>query len=424
MQDQKGIDVKSFTKGAAAIAATAVVLAGCSSPTPSSKAGQADSNISYAFWGNNSEAATLKAIVAKFTSLNPEIHVTTNWIQADYEQKLQTSIAAGTQSTVMQISNTSLAGFAPSFQEQQVNPALFVQSNISSSMQVSGKYYATPFVAKPKVMAINVDMFKKAGIPIPDKSVPMTREQYSAIATKLSSGNGQSRVFGSANLWFEGWLTASGGSFYSADGSACTAGDATGVGTAQWIIDAERKAHFAPTPTEVQGQDQAHWFAAGRLGTLSDFGPWNIADYAALKTPNWTLVPVPGKGFPMEVDGLAISKKATGTELANAKKFVQFVSSQTQAQDLLVNGKSAMGVPVIKGSSETFESVLPASFGLAAFTAAVKTGMVGISVAKATQTSGDFDKGLTSDTALGSGKGDPATVLPKLNDACTKTLAN
>lgn len=406
------------------IPATVAVLlaAGCATSNPPASSDSGDSaDISFSFWGTNSEAASLKAIAAAFEKANPGTKVTTNWIQADYEQKLQTSIAAGTQSTVMEISNTSLAGFAPSFAEQQVDAGKFVQPNISESLKYDGKYYAMPFTAKPKVMAINVDAFKAAGIPLPSATTPLTLEEYRDIAAKLSHGEGKSRVYGASNLWFKGWLTAAGGGFYNADATACTFGDAQGVKTAQYVVDMQ-KDRYAPSSLDVQGQDQAQWFAAGRLGTFSDFGPWTVADFAKISKPNWTLVPVPGKGFPMEVGGLAISKTASGKQLETAKKFVEFASSNPDAQNQLIQGNTALGVPIIAESTGTLEKVLPAERNLAAFTTAMKTGLVSPSVPREAQIAGDADKGITSYTPLGSGKDDVAKILPGLNDKCTAAL--
>ncbi|MEV0288073.1 MULTISPECIES: extracellular solute-binding protein [unclassified Kribbella] len=406
------------------IPATAAVLlaAGCATSNPPAASDSGDSaDISFSFWGTNSEAASLKAIAAAFEKANPGTTVTTNWIQSDYEQKLQTSIAAGTQSTVMEISNTSLAGFAPSFAEQQVDAGKFVQPNISESLKYDGKYYAMPFTAKPKVMAINVDAFKAAGIPLPSATTPLTLEEYRDVAAKLSHGEGKSRVYGASNLWFKGWLTAAGGGFYNAEATACTFGDAQGVQTAQYVVDMQ-KDRYAPTSLDVQGQDQAQWFAAGRLGTFSDFGPWTVADFAKISKPNWTLVPVPGKGFPMEVGGLAISKTASGKQLETAKKFVEFASSNPDAQNQLIQGNTALGVPIIAESTGTLEKVLPAERNLAAFTTAMKTGQVSPSVPREAQIAGDADKGITSYTPLGSGKDDVAKILPGLNDKCTAAL--
>ncbi|MFB6725902.1 extracellular solute-binding protein [Kribbella sp. NPDC056345] len=403
-------------------AAALLLAAGCATGSqPASNTDSDSADITFSFWGTNSEAASLKAIAAAFEQANPGTKVTTNWIQADYEQKIQTSIAGGTQSTVMEISNSSLAGFVPSFAEQQVDPAKYVQPNISSALQFEGKYYAMPFAAKPKVMAVNVDAFKAAGVPLPSATTPLTLDEFKTLAAKLSHGDGKARVFGSSNLWYRGWLTAAGGGYYNADATTCTFGDATGVKTAQYVVDLQKE-RLAPTSTDVQGQDQAQWFAAGRLAMFSDFGPWTVADFAKISKPNWTLVPVPGKGFPMEVDGLAISKKATGKQLETAKKFVEFAGTQQAAQDLLIQGNTALGVPVIAASTATLEKVLPADRNLAAFTTALTTGQVGPSVAREAQISGDAEKGMNSYTPLGTGKDDVAKVLPELATKCTAAL--
>ena len=408
-------------------AALAVLLAaGCATGNAPASSKAADkaadtAEISFSFWGTNSEAASLKAIAAAFEKANPGAKVTTNWIQSDYEQKLQTSIAAGTQSTVMEISNTSLAGFAPSFAEQTVDPSAYVQPHISAALQFQGKYYAMPFAAKPKVMAINTDAFKAAGVPLPSATTPLSLDEFRTIAAKLSHGEGKARVYGSSNLWYRGWLTAAGGGYYNAGATECTFGDETGVKTAQYVVDMQKN-RYAPTSTDIQGQDQAQWFAAGRLATFSDFGPWTVADFAKISKPNWTLVPVPGKGFPMEVDGLGIAKTASGKQLETAKKFVEFASTQQVAQDQLIQGNTALGVPIIAASAPTLEKVLPAERNLAAFTGALKTGEVGVSVAKEAQLSGDAEKGMTSYTALGTGKDDVAKVLPQLASKCTQAL--
>ncbi|MER7245509.1 extracellular solute-binding protein [Kribbella sp. NPDC000426] len=399
-----------------------LLAAGCATGNaPASNKDSGTAEITFSFWGTNSEAASLKAIAAAFEKANPGAKVTTNWIQSDYEQKLQTSIAAGTQSTVMEISNTSLAGFAPSFAEQTVDPGKYVQPNISAAMQYQDKYYAMPFAAKPKVMAINTDAFKAAGVPLPSATTPLSLDEFKKIAAKLSHGDGKARVYGSSNLWYRGWLTAAGGGYYNADASQCTFGDGTGVQTAQYVVDMQKN-RYAPTSTDIQGQDQAQWFAAGRLATFSDFGPWTVADFAKISKPSWTLVPVPGKGFPMEVDGLGIAKNASGKQLETAKKFVEFASTQQVAQDQLIQGNTALGVPIIAASTPTLEKVLPAERNLAAFTTALKSGIVGVSVAKEAQLSGDAEKGMTSYTALGTGKDDVAKILPQLAEKCTQAL--
>ena len=46
-------------------------------------------------------------------------------------------------------------------------PAFIPPRPFYNALTYEGSLYAIPFVAKPKVMGINVDLFKAAGIPIP-----------------------------------------------------------------------------------------------------------------------------------------------------------------------------------------------------------------------------------------------------------------
>ena len=68
---------------------------------------------------------------------------------------------------------------------------------------------------------------------------------------------------------------------------------------------------------------------------------------------------------------------ASGKKLEIAKKFVEFASTQQAAQDLLIQGNTALGVPVIAASAPALEKALPADRNLAAFSTALKIGVVG-----------------------------------------------
>src|SRR4051795_11305788 len=123
-----------------AAAALALTLSACGGQ--SNGAGGGDTTISFAFWGSNDEAATLKAMVAAFEKANPHIDVKENWIQSDYEQNLQVSIAGQKAPTVSEISNTSLAGFAGAYDKADVDPSSYYSSNIAESMKLDGSYWA------------------------------------------------------------------------------------------------------------------------------------------------------------------------------------------------------------------------------------------------------------------------------------------
>jgi multiple sugar transport system substrate-binding protein len=408
-------------RGAALVALLSLGLAACGSGS-SAGSGSSSSSITFAFWGSNDEAATLKAMVAAFETAHADIHVQPQWIQSDYEQKLQTTIAGNNQPTVAEISNTSLAGFARAFGPVQVDPNAYLSPNTARSMQIAGKYLAVPFVVKSKVMAVNTKIFTDAGVQPPSADGPISPSEYATLARKVTSGASSHKVYGSAPLWFNGWLTIMGGTFYNADGSRCTLDSQEAVDAANAVIASQQPDGYAPTPLDAQGQDMFDWLSIGRLAMQPDFGPWDIAKLTALHNPAIKLVPDPGKGEPLEFDGLGIAASASGKTLAAAQTFADFMSKEPAAQNLLTTAKSSLGVPVTAGATAAFLNAAP-DVNLKAFLDAVNQSLVPPSVAKDPLIQNQFGTAITSRTAMGSGKQDPASVLADFNKTCQSLLA-
>ncbi len=411
-------------------AVTAAVVVGCmaslaacsnnSGATPGDS-GDGSASISFAYWGSNEENATIRSMIAAFEKAHPDIDVEPNWIQSDYEQKLQTSIAGGDAPTVAAISNTSLPSFFTAFKPVDVDAGAYYSPAVAKAGTVEGTDYAVPFVAKSKVMAVDKTAFAKAGLPVPSGTEPLATKEFVAAAKKMSSGSGSSRVYGSAPLWYDGWLIADGGSYYNADGTKCTMGDAAGVRAAKTVVDSVKPGGFAPTAVAVQGQDMFEWLKQGKVATLPDFGPWNIAKFAALDPARFALVPMPGLGEPMEVDGLGIAKSASAAQTKSAETFTTFMSTDPAAQNLLATEKSALGVPVVEDSLPAFESAAPKA-NLRAFVDAVKRAVTTPYVKDKVRIESTFSTALNSRTAIGTGDEDPATVLPQLQATCQSML--
>jgi multiple sugar transport system substrate-binding protein len=407
--------------GMALAALLALGLSACSESSSGTGTGSSTS-ITFAFWGSNAEAATLKSMVAAFEQAHPAVKVETQWIQSDYEQKLQTTIAGGQAPTVAEISNTSLAGFARAFRPVPVDPSVYMSPNTARSMQVSGKYRAVPFVVKSKVMAVNTKVFADAGVQPPSTTAALSTTEYAALAQKVTSTKAGHKIYGSAPLWYNGWLSAMGGSVYNADGSRCTLDSPVAAAAANAVIAAQQPNGYAPTPLDAQGQDMFDWLSIGRLGMQPDFGPWDISKLTALSNPAITLAPDPGNGEPLEFDGLGISASASDRQTAAAQSFADFMSKDPAAQDLLTTAQSSLGVPIIAGSVNAFLKAAP-SVNLKAFLDAVNQSVVPPSVAKDPQIQTQFGQTMTSGTALGSGKQDPATVLAEFNKTCQSLLS-
>jgi multiple sugar transport system substrate-binding protein len=407
---------------AAAIAGSLVALTACSGGTSSagSGSGGGKTTISFAFWGSNDEAATIKSMIAAFEQAHSNVTIESNWIQGDYEQKLQTSIAGGTAPTVAQISDTSLPSFVRAFKQVDVDSSVYYSAAVAKGGDFGGTNYAVPFVAKSKVMAIDKSTFTAAGLPVPSDTTPMSTQDFVTSAKKLTTTSG-TKVYGTARLWFDGWLIAEGGAYLTADGTKCAMGDATGVRAAQVVGDAAQPGGFAPTQAEAQGQDMVQWLADGKIAMLPDFGPWNIAKIAALDPAKFGIVPMPGKGEPMEIDALGISKDANDAQTAAAKTFTKFMSSDPAAQNLLASTKSALGVPVVEGSVGAFKAVAP-NVNLQAFVEAVKNAVPTPHVKNFVPIGSRLSNEWDTRTAIGSGHEDPAVVMPQIQAECQKLL--
>ncbi|MEV4754478.1 extracellular solute-binding protein [Micromonospora sp. NPDC049559] len=403
---------------AAAVASSLVALTACSGS--GSDGGGGKTTISFAFWGNNDEAATLRAMVAAFQQAHPNITVQSNWIQGDYEQKLQTAIAGGEAPTVAEISDTSLPSFSRAFRPVDVDTSHYYSPAVAKAGNVGGTNYAVPFTAKGKVMAINTSLFTAANLPVPSSTTPMSPDDFVTYAKKLTKRSG-TKVYGSAPLWYDGWLIAVGGSYFTPDGTKCAMGDAAGIRAAQIVADAAKPDGFTPTRAEAQGQDMGQWLADGRIAMMPDYGPWDIPKFAALDPTTFAIVPMPGKGEPMEVDALGIAKDATAAEAEAAKTFATFMSSDPAAQNLMASTRSALGVPVIQGSVDAFKAVAP-KVNLQAFVDAVQNAVptphVKNYLAIASRNSNAWD----TRTAIGSGHEDPAVVMPQVQADCQKML--
>lgn len=401
-----------------AVSAALVALAGCASDGGSSD--QGDVQITYAHWGNQAEADTIASIIAAFEEAHPEIKVEDQWLQGDYEQQVRVAIAGGTGPTVFQLSDQSIRSFASTLQDVDVDPATYYADNISTTMKVGDAYKAVPFVAKPKVMAVNGAIFDDAGVARPSGDEPLSLDEFIRIAPQLTSGEGNEKTFGSARLWFEGFLSVNDTGLFNQDGTKCTIDDPATIETADIVIAAEQDG-WAPTSADAEGQDMFDWLSIGRLAMQPDFGPWDIAKLAALQDADIELVPVPGGGEPLEINGLGIGTYADEQQTAAANTFLNFVSTNPAAQELLTNEESSLGVPVVDSALDAFRAVAP-DLNLDAFVTAVSQRQSPAAVPNKGQILEDFWNGVNERTALGAGNEAPAVVFPELQPGCQEKL--
>ncbi|WEG13510.1 ABC transporter substrate-binding protein [Pullulanibacillus sp. KACC 23026] len=178
----------------------------------------------------------VQKMVKKFNDAHPAIHVTATY-QGSYsgggpeQQKLLAALAAGNPPDLAQIEVNSMGVFANSGKLMDLtdfmkNSSVDKPDNFLDGMLVStqwnGKYYGVPLNRSVPVLYYNKTLFKKAGIQDP----PKTWDELAADTKKLTSGSGDSKVYGYGPLvdWWpwESMAWSSGSEILSKDGKKAT----------------------------------------------------------------------------------------------------------------------------------------------------------------------------------------------------------
>lgn len=380
---------------------------------------QGKEKIVFAYWGAESENAAIQKAVDDFRANNNDIEVETQWIEKDYLTKLQTQIAGDTMADVYLISSGDIPGFADNFEEETVDSSKYLSDNIIESMTVDGKVKARPFIVKPKVMAINKDLFQEAGIAIPENGTPMTIEEYETALESLSDASKDPQQFGSESPWITNLIYAFDGSYYKEDGTKSNLGCQEDIDAANFIINA-RENGWVPDSVQSQGQNMLEWFLSERIAMYTDFGPWYIPQMDEVEGFDWDLVTYPGNGGCKEVDGLAISAKSENKEAA--EKFVTWMCESDSAQKAIGGDSSAYGVPVNPNAVDSFLTIYPDK-NMQAYVDAAYNQRVQ-ETQKRTNEINSVTNRINDDTAVGTGDGDPAEVFPEVAKEVDQILAD
>jgi ABC-type glycerol-3-phosphate transport system substrate-binding protein len=304
-------------------------------------------------------------MVAAFEEANPDISVETIWVQGQYEQQLLTMIAGGTPPDVIQMSNcVPLQNFADQFLPLQgVDESIYAQPFIAESLSIDGELRAIPAFAKPKAMGINTRMFDAAGVAYPSPTEALTPEEFQEIAIAITSGEGDDRVFGSAELWYGQWLQVFGGTFFTEDGTQLTVGSPESIAAANFIDASVNEFNYAPDVVQREGISTLDWWTIDKVAMYPDFGPWHLPTAYAAEDFEWDLVPVPNLVSPVEIDGYGISKDTDEPDAA--LRLALFMGQDPAAQNILAT-TPGLALPVTVAGQEAFVASDP-DHNLAAF---------------------------------------------------------
>ncbi|MDL2300919.1 sugar ABC transporter substrate-binding protein [Lachnospiraceae bacterium OttesenSCG-928-D06] len=381
------------------------------------KDSEVSGTVVFAYWGDEKENNAIKNVIASFEDAHPEIKVDAQWIQQDYLTKVQIQIAGDTTADVYLMSASDLPGFADNYITQEADVTNFLNQDVIDSLTINGEIKSKPFIIKPKVMAINKDLFTANGIEIPSLTEPMTPEEFEEIAMKIVDQTQEPQIFGSEPLWMGNWIYSFGGSYYTEDGNASNLASKEVITAADFIVQS-KELGYVPDDTQKQGQSMMDWFLSGRIGMYTDFGPWSIPQMSDVKGFDWDLVPMPGNGGGKEINGLSISAKSNNIEAAQI--FVDYLCENETAQQIIGGDKSAYGVPVNPNVVQKFENIMPGK-NLSAFVYAAYN-QTPSETQKKTNEINSVLKKIDDETKIGTGTEMPADVFPAIAEEITKII--
>lgn len=323
--------------------------------------------------GQGTSLTDQKNIAKAYMKLHPNVTIKVISIPSNYDQKIETEIAAGDAPDIFQIGDGDVAMYAdkksiidltPLLKENNVNLSAYYQSVLNTG-KVHGDIYTLPKDWSDLAVYYNKDMFKAAGVPLPSSN--WTWADLAADAKKLTvTKNGKTTQWGVLlpGDWtraVEPIMFAYGGSAIKPDGSTYT-GYLNSKGTVAGLKEYQSiyNAGSAPSPASVKGFQGVDLFQAKKVAMYVT-GDWPNANYK--KTPNlsYGVAPLPsgpsGQANTICYSGWGINSKSKIKQaafqyleyLAGPKGEAQLANYSLVSLPSVAKAAGQMSDPTLKG---------------------------------------------------------------------------
>ena len=289
--------------GAASSAAASSAAASTAASTASS-AGSAPAkfdNVTLHMWGGVPAESGPQAACDAFNTEFKDRGVSVEYERFVNDQtgnvKLETNLLGGSEIdlymsyTIPQLTKRAGGSMALDLTDLCARDSFDLKSYLGDMVEayyLDGKIYCLPCKRDQYAMVVNKNMFDAAGLEVPTE---WTYDQFEEITQKLTSGDGQNKVYGcywnSQQAMFEyanylACQTLGGNGMYTADGKASNFTDPVWEKTITLINDTMQKG-YAPTHADsvTEKLSQESMFLSGKCAMT--IGPWmirNIKDTA------------------------------------------------------------------------------------------------------------------------------------------------
>ena len=355
-------------RAAALVLAGALALTACSSGGGGEGGGDGDA-LTFMFRGGADEKAAYQAAIDKFTE-DTGVEVKMTVTDADqYATKLQAAVSGNKVPDVFYIEQANLQSYVASGVlmdiTQLVEDAGVDLDNIweygvdsyrfDGTLQGTpdGALYGLPKDVGPFAFGYNKTMLEAAGIPLPDKDVPLTLDEFRDIAKQLTvdtDGDGALDQWGTGlNVQWnvQSLVWSNGGDWTNEDRTEVTVDTPEFAEALQYFADLTNVDGVTPSSSEAATLDTYQRWMAGEIGFFP-VGPWDVSVYNDLDF-EYDLIPWPAGSTGESatwVGSLGIGDSNTTSNPEAAVQLATYLSTDAEAQQTLVDAN--IQVPNLK----------------------------------------------------------------------------
>jgi multiple sugar transport system substrate-binding protein len=238
--------------------------------------------ITFSSWGGADENKQLLQIIDKINEEHKGEFVIKNInIPSNYDQKLNTELAAGTAPDIFYVSDSNVPQYAKNgallnltpyinkYKDQYVvaNPDNYFPNSLAND-KYNGDYYALPWIAQPVVMYYNPKLFEEHHVPLPHKG--WTWDEFIKDAKALTDPAHHVYGYLQSNGWppVEMYVWSYGGDFFDSNLTKSTLDSpeaVKGIDLMKRMVDEK----VVPPLAELANVDIESLFRQGRVAMFA-----------------------------------------------------------------------------------------------------------------------------------------------------------
>ena len=343
-------------------------------------------------WGERAEDAVVQQLADRYQRENPHVEIVriNPGSAGDFRSKLKTMLAAGAPPDVFylppdavpELATLELVRPLDEFIERDVAangaPATALYDDffpilldayrfdVATGQAAKGPLYGLPKDFTTAVFYVNVDLFERAGVPLPYDG--WTWQEFEDACRKITALSERPeyagrRVYGASfDLWGDTLrqiVWSFGGDYFGPGGFSDVTLDEPAAQEALEFIRRTRfddRIVYNQTGVSTEGKQE---FFTGNVGCIGPYGRWMTPRYASIAGFRWDVVPVPYKEKRHQASQLflnAWSMSAATKHPEESFKLVKFLCGGAGAVD---QSKLGLAIPPLKSVAYSDDFLAP-----------------------------------------------------------------